>query len=245
MLLRTIAFQPLKDGRGKRILDLPKYAVLYPIEEQEHAYLVTYKAQKTYTGFVAKDLVEPEGVPHPVVEIGLPQTLSNQDAEQYAIIDGKPHYNLCGMFCIAYAANASAASVIDAIRAAPRLRYLLNNSGTSEDELIAIANLFGLKTQKLQSALWSTELRRPLISPGRLQTLLAAQTTGELVQRGVPNTVAHWVIIESVETKNRRLPFSDVVVYNPFGNSYESYYWSLVEKSIGLSIAGILTGEIR
>lgn len=253
-LIRAIVFQQMRAENGSRIIDIPKSALLVVLEEKDDKYFAAYKAAKTYTGYVRKEFVEEESVPLPVVEIDLPQTESLQDAEQYAIINNKPHYNLCGMFCVAHVANISLGAVISAIDKSA-YRYLLNNSGTSESELAGIAALVGLKTTRLSAALWSQPLNRPLLSPGRLKALIDTgeiivgvsidKLTGELVPRGTPNSTPHWVVIERTETQNRRLPFAEVWVYNPFGNCYETYHWSLVEKSIGNSIAGILAQRQR
>jgi hypothetical protein len=173
-------------------------------------------------------------------------TPNPNDANQYAVIDGKIQYNLCGVLSVAWLANVSDSDVMTKWQALPNSLYkssfkdgLLQPLGIPA--LKEMLGIYSISTLPLSQSLYSKPAGRALLSPVRLQNLgrciigvKISGTDGELKATGTP----HWVVVESIEPDEVNAGW--VVIYNPFPNKLQRYSWRQFEASIGSNPFGLV-----
>jgi hypothetical protein len=172
-------------------------------------------------------------------------TPNPNDASQYAVIDGKVQYNLCGVLCVAWVANVSDNDVMTKWQALPKSLYKSSFKGgimqpLGLPALREMLGIYGITTLPLSQSLYSKPAGRALLSPARLQKLgrcivgVKISGDGELKQMGIP----HWGVVESIEPDEVNAGW--VVIYNPFPNKLQRYSWRQFEASIGSNPFGLV-----
>jgi hypothetical protein len=167
-------------------------------------------------------------------------TPNRYDLKQYLVLDdGRTLYNGCGEFCVAYITGTSIDEFFNNWKAkspAWYQRIVPANRTTGIVDLDDMLKTYGHRVPSLRwdAALYDPIVKRALVSPGRMRTLLETKQliagvkidhSGRLNGSGV----GHWVVVEEIQPNGIQGGF--VRLYNSAPNAIELYSWSEFTKS--------------
>lgn len=232
---------------SKKMLDIPFGRVVHVTGHWHGEWIeaVYITAQKRYVGWVYQGYLEElfEEFPRNVVSIQSP-TLDPHDAAQYMIFRNSTQYNLCGEICVCYLTGDDLETMLESweAKAVSVFRRVFVNGmsrGTGLSDLDSMLALYEheVPALRLSAALWDATLNRPVITPGRFETLLEgnraivsvkiSKTTGNIQ----PSGILHWVVLEEVIPQG--IDRGLVKLYNPFTNQHQMYSWAELKASMG------------
>jgi len=242
-LLATLTADPIK------LMDLPVGTILedaMPIFEKAGEYLpVIHRTNlKTYNGYVRSKWAEHYALMSADKIVILSGTASISDAAQYVVYKGNVQYNLCGQFCAAYCLGCVDVSIEEFLdkwafeQSSVFNRIFRGGKGrtTGIEDLRSMLYAAGKEYMpSVQDELTDPDLKRPLMTPGRVIRLLMSNRIiigctiegqfGRLKRSGIP----HWVAVEEITPEGRG---GVVKLYNPFSNGMELYSWEEFVASV-------------
>lgn len=210
---------------------------------------------RTYVGWSYAGFYEPVAKPAAVDPLNevvpIPDELRTPDpfdAQQFLVLSGITHRNLCGEFCLSYLAGEPFDDYLLRAAGNPTWKILLEgNYGMGVATLAELAeDLYGFEPVRFYDGLQDPVVGT-LVSPGTISKklrdgwLLIAGvkidgSSGRLISRG---RIGHWVVLKSVQPYG--VNDGQVEIYNPFSNRYETYKYHDFIASMG-AFDGPLTG---
>lgn len=245
------AYAPMYDVNGVKITTVPERAVVETLSWRDtfggvvRENVVYYSADKSYRGFIYEGYLEPYTRNYQFNCVAIAsQTPQENDAEQYAIINGVKQTELCGEISAAYLLGVSLDDVLaEWQREKPSIFQVVFNlfstrkaRGTGPGELATIFQAFEKNAVMLSDALRDPVLKVPRYTVTGLSAVARRAIVGvkinKLTGRLSASGILHWVVVTKVIPE--RTGYGLIEIFNPFPDCVEVYGWEQFIASAGV-----------
>lgn len=160
-----------------------------------------------------------------VVDLSDIETPDTNDLAQYVTWNGVKQVNMCGELCAAHYFGVKLSDVlINWSGKKPEFfKRIFSNgkaTGTNEQDLISIYELYGTSAQKIRYPKYTPTLFRDLARDYHLTCGVKMNINGILRD----GSIRHWVVLLKVILEGKGM--GGVKVYNPANNCHEFYSWA-------------------